>query len=65
MISTSLISIISSISIILMALGGLGLVYTVFASGALDEPQLPPPQDIGFLTYENPDYNIQIEYPAN
>jgi hypothetical protein len=31
---------------------------------------MPPPsslfaQDNGFLTYENPDYNIMIDYPAN
>jgi hypothetical protein len=51
-----MIAILASIIIILIALGGLGLVYNVYAS---------EPQDNGFLTYANPDYNIKIEYPAN
>jgi tetratricopeptide (TPR) repeat protein len=52
-----MIAILASIIIILMAFGGIGLVYNVFAS--------EPPRDNGFLTYENPDYNIKVDYPAN
>jgi hypothetical protein len=48
------VALIGSIIIIVMAFGGLGLVYFDNVFGSTE-----------FLTYENPDYNIRMEYPAN
>ena len=48
------VALIASIVIIIIAFGGLGLVYANNVFGST-----------GFQTYENMDYNVRIGYPAN
>ena len=45
------VALIASIIIIIIAFGGLGLVNNVFGT-------------TGFQTYENPDYQVSIDYPT-